>query len=365
MNRELPKPLQEALARSSRTEAGEAHPSADLLTAFVERSLPPTENQRITVHLAACADCREVVFLTTSAIEGPVGEEQEAPRRRVWRLWWVWAPAIVVVLIVSGVVLQQRSEFGGGERMTVAVKAPAPGPSASQPSSAVAPAPEAEKQLVLKEQALPERPKSVANTARAQTEQAQGPAKKLPEGKLTVRAYEEAPPAPAAASQSANAPAPGALAGAAAAPAAAPTYNSFAEGEGQTPSALAGQLRLNMEKPPAATRSVSGLRSQWRVTPDGRLEHSTAPGSWTPVLADQPTVFHVVSVVGNNVWAGGNSGALFHSIDGGETWNQRPLAGKTGTIVSIHFSDIQHGVVISDSGGRWSTSDGGVTWNRQ
>src|SRR5271166_4673553 len=74
MNRELPKPLQDALARQT---AGEVHPSPDLLTAFAEHSLPNRESQRVTDHLARCADCREVVFLASSAVEEPVGEEQE------------------------------------------------------------------------------------------------------------------------------------------------------------------------------------------------------------------------------------------------------------------------------------------------
>lgn len=84
MNQGLPKPLQEALARQ---RAGDDHPSPDLLTAFVERSLPHRESQRITDHLAKCADCREVVFLASSAVEEPVGEEQE------------WMPAAAVLRI--------------------------------------------------------------------------------------------------------------------------------------------------------------------------------------------------------------------------------------------------------------------------
>jgi len=116
-----------------------------------------------------------------------------------------------------------------------------------------------------------------------------------------------------------------------------------------------------MGRPQTAIHSVSG-HAAWRITTDGHLEHLTVPGSWTPALADQPITFHVVSVVGNNVWAGGNNGALFHSRDGGETWNKQPLGSETGTIVSIQFGDAEHGVVTTDAGGRWSTSDGGVSW---
>src|SRR5208282_1637958 len=122
MNPELPKTLLEALARQT---AGEDHPSPDALTAFVEQSLPARENQRVTDHLAMCADCREVVFVASSAVEEPVGEEQEwmpaaaVPRispallaktevapnvtgapsvgaspRRGWTLRWAWVPVV-------------------------------------------------------------------------------------------------------------------------------------------------------------------------------------------------------------------------------------------------------------------------------
>ena len=92
------------------------------------------------------------------------------------------------------------------------------------------------------------------------------------------------------------------------------------------------------------------------------------PGAWTRVLNEQPTTFHVVSVVDNNVWAGGSGGALFHSSDGGQSWNKQPVgspAVETDTIVAIRFSDALHGVITTQGGVRWSTSDGGVTWTKE
>ena len=87
------------------------------------------------------------------------------------------------------------------------------------------------------------------------------------------------------------------------------------------------------------------------------------------MLDDQLNTFHVVSVVGGSVWAGGSGGALFHSRDGGQNWSKDVLASpasvETGTIVSIRFSDALHGVVTTDGGSRWSTSDGGTTWTKE
>src|SRR5271167_221284 len=139
MNQELPKPLRDVLARQV---AGDVHPSSDALTAFVEHTLSHRENQRVTDHLAQCADCRQVVFLASSTMEEPVDEEQEwmaaaaVPRispalmakaeaaqitagaaapvaslRRRWRLRWGWVPAVAAILLVSAVLLRQRSGF--------------------------------------------------------------------------------------------------------------------------------------------------------------------------------------------------------------------------------------------------------------
>src|SRR5208283_5297062 len=136
MNQELPKPMLDALNRETTPTA---HPSPDVLTAFVERALWGGEKQRVTDHLARCAQCREAVFLASNAAEEPVEEEQnwmaaaavprispaltakahapqamsgaspaEAPQRR-WAPRMVWAvPLAAVALLIASVVVQQR-----------------------------------------------------------------------------------------------------------------------------------------------------------------------------------------------------------------------------------------------------------------
>jgi photosystem II stability/assembly factor-like uncharacterized protein len=140
--------------------------------------------------------------------------------------------------------------------------------------------------------------------------------------------------------------------------------SSFAESEAAQAVQRAAPLAFG--KTQAGMHSVSAARPQWRIGPEGHLERSMAAGQWTRVLDEQPTTFHAVAVMGNDVWAGGNGGALYHSSDGGEHWSKVPLAAnsnvETGAIVSIRFDDPQHGVVASDRGTRWATADGGVTW---
>jgi len=393
LNRELPKPLQEALARAGRAEAGEAHPSANVLAAFAEHGLPQDESQRVTAHLAQCGDCRDVVFLASSAVEEPVEKQQErvpavaasqtrppaftavfgagrAPgaaseaRRSRWRLWWVWAPAAAAVLLVSGVVLHKRATLGQPEYATMAEKAPLPALTDAQRSPVAAPAKEVEKPLVLKESAPPAS-KPIAKSARVATE-GKPVAKGLHTGMTTLPAHEEYPSAPTVppATQKAGPPPTAVLGGVVKVAPAVPSQDSFVESEGQTAAALVVRPLQKMEKPQMVRSFAPAPPPPWRVTPDGHLEHLTVPAGWTFVLADQPTTFHVVSVVGNNVWAGGNRGALFHSSDGGQNWSKQPLAGETGTIVSIQFSDAAHGVVTTDGGARWSTADGGASWTR-
>jgi len=144
---------------------------------------------------------------------------------------------------------------------------------------------------------------------------------------------------------------------------------AFVQSQADRTQAAAARLRSPLEKPEMAMHAVRAVHPQWRITPDGYLERSAASDNWTRALPDQAITFHVVSVVGDDVWAGGSGGALFHSGDAGQNWSQillgKPPAVETGTIVSIQFRDTLQGVVTTDGGSHWSTSDGGLTWTRQ
>src|ERR1039458_1373160 len=74
MNQEIPKSLRNALARQA---AGDVHPSPDVLTSFMERTLAAGESEAVTHHLAQCAECREIVFLASEAAEDEVRDRRE------------------------------------------------------------------------------------------------------------------------------------------------------------------------------------------------------------------------------------------------------------------------------------------------
>src|SRR6202165_1843521 len=56
----------------------QAHPDADLLSAFAEQALSATERDGILQHLALCGDCRDVVALALPA--ATVAPPQTAPQ---------------------------------------------------------------------------------------------------------------------------------------------------------------------------------------------------------------------------------------------------------------------------------------------
>jgi hypothetical protein len=371
MNQELPKPARNALARQT---GGEVHPSPDALTSFVERTLPRDERELVVSHLAACADCRGVVFLASSAAEDAVVSEElvaaaaapqlvptqiygsahlqpailsEIPKRR-WALGLSWGAAAMVALLVCGVVIWQRFNSGDlAARRVSNIASNRPQPDAVQLAPSVTPsAQETPGITATAKTASPRVPNAVGADALARKE---GEKYQL-EPRMAASAADESAQAPARVEGS---------------PAAAPPARQTGSVEA---GATALQLRPSqaLAKSMTSTRSLNAAHGQWRISGDGHLERRVAAEDWARELADQSTTFHVVSVVGADVWAGGSSGALFHSGDGGQHWSQVPLANasgaESGTIVSIQFNDAQQGTVITGSGSQWSTSDGGVTW---
>jgi len=63
-------------------------------------------------------------------------------------------------------------------------------------------------------------------------------------------------------------------------------------------------------------------------------------------------------------WACGRWGAVLHTSDGGNTWNQQN-SGTDYTLSSIFFADPQNGWAVGDKGTIIHTQDGGKTWERQ
>lgn len=120
MKQGIPKSVQDLLARQT---PGDEHPSADLLNGYMEQSLIPSEMAQVMTHLAACKDCREIVFLASAVKEEeaiPAGatamSAQErhvvtASRRKSRWVWWKWAVPALAVIVVAGGVLVERDQI--------------------------------------------------------------------------------------------------------------------------------------------------------------------------------------------------------------------------------------------------------------
>ena len=73
------------------------HPDADQLSAFVERTLPPHEQQQTLAHLAICPECRSIVSLSLPAMnESPKLRTESS--RTPWFFGWnlVWPASAVL-----------------------------------------------------------------------------------------------------------------------------------------------------------------------------------------------------------------------------------------------------------------------------
>jgi hypothetical protein len=82
-----------------------------------------------------------------------------------------------------------------------------------------------------------------------------------------------------------------------------------------------------------------------------------------------PFTFRALAVAGSDVWVGGSGGALYRSSDAGNHWTRVvPYASGTaltGDVVSLQFSDAQHGKLSTSAGEIWTTADTGQTWQKQ
>ena len=112
----------------------DAHPDPDLLTAFVEHTLPERERTVLLGHLAQCSPCREIIALAQPGeAEMQVVAGVARPRVRGWFLRWGVLAACAAVA-VSAVVLRTNSR----RETPLVAKQEAPAPMAESRASAKA-----------------------------------------------------------------------------------------------------------------------------------------------------------------------------------------------------------------------------------
>jgi hypothetical protein len=108
--------------------------------------------------------------------------------------------------------------------------------------------------------------------------------------------------------------------------------------------------------------------AQWAIHGND-LQRSLDSGvAWTTVLhSDRPLLSYAAA--DNEIWAGGKAGDLFHSANGGATWNQvHPLTQDQtlfGDITHIDISNPSQIVLFTSNNQSWSTADSGKTWAKK
>lgn len=144
-----------------------------------------------------------------------------------------------------------------------------------------------------------------------------------------------------------------------------------------TAGAVVGTLAAGGGRPAAElmTTPTSMARVQvppvrWTIDAAGNLQRSLDLGkSWQTVSVEHGAHLQALAMLQQELWAGGNGGALYHSSDAGAHWTRvRPTAGDTvlgGDITRISLSDPQHLTITTSSSETWTSADGGQTWRKQ
>jgi hypothetical protein len=84
--------------------------------------------------------------------------------------------------------------------------------------------------------------------------------------------------------------------------------------------------------------------------------------------ATTSTVLRALAANGSEVWVGGSAATLYHTLDAGVRWTRvlPSSAGVilTGDIITVQFSDPQHGTITTSTPEVWTTADDGQTWQK-
>ncbi len=314
------------------------HPDPELLAAFAENSLSGADRDSMLNHLSACTDCRDVLYL---ALPDPAEAQQvlspspsSSSRRR--RLAMRWATLAASVIIVGGVLLTNRGMF------------------TQHPASGAAPAKDTSEQKIAELKTPPEVDQIAEAPAIKAAVKTRPLAKHMTAKPQASMEFDQSGQVHFAAAPSANeAPQSG---------------NQVAQSAASPPSTTSANqafaARSTNATGAAVSKTSSALSSAsfWSLSADGQVQRSFDAGkTWQIVPVAGGVPFHAISSIGDDVWAGGAAGTLYHSTDSGRSWTKAE-PGFTGDIAHIEFSDAQSGLVSTADGEVWITSDGGQSW---
>jgi len=367
---------------------GAGHPDANLLAAFVEKTLTERERTQVLDHLIQCAGCREVAALTLPAEIAAAAPVPVRARRR-WTSWPMlrWG-AMAAVLGALTVVVVLHPDLRNRHPEISKLTPPAPaGNIASAPQSVPAPPlgqPSAETAQAKAQQELR---KSVSEMAAMK--KASGPQGALALDDRVARAQAKqqvtlmAPSRPPAAVKAENAPAANlerdegkggkALsAGALSAPAPPPAPAAPAAAEELARADIQSQAEPGTYRATAQSVAVTGGNPAAGAA--GATAAKAAP------RAPSPATLHMVAgapmdemqasrkdkefgaALPATLWTVSSNGKVQHSTDGGKTFEQVLVAhGIMFRATAAVGNDVWAG---GTGGALFHSTDGGISWNR-
>ncbi len=397
---ELPKIARERLQAGG----GGPHPDADLLSAFAERCLEGGERESVLQHLAACAECREVVALAQlPADEGAVERVPPVAAKPGWMSWYrlTWAALAACLVVGAAVVFMQRDktpeETAYVERSATAQyteqdkakKAPAAAPEKQVRPAAAAPAvpatSEKKQEALAKAEPKPQVPAEKDALAAVKTRAKEREEARNADEVATTRVGGAAPaytggiPAGATSANQVNQPA----ASAEVANAPAMDRNTYSMG-GAAKSAPAQAARADMgasrDQRAATAPEVAPGHAAMSQSPAATQAQMQAPAAAPPSSQSvEVTSEAVSSQPSRNVanlrsltpvlrlqWSVTENGHLQASGDHGASW--MPVAVANGVFfrgVSSVGQQVWAAGNTSDSGVVWHSTDDGHTWKLQ
>jgi len=106
---------------------------------------------------------------------------------------------------------------------------------------------------------------------------------------------------------------------------------------------------------------LAGDKGLLMRTQDGGANWQVITGL-TSDSADAQIDFYAVTSMGSHCWVAGSPGSVvFHSADGGQSW-ERALTGSTTPLLCLRFLDEKRGWAVGALGTILGTRDGGRTW---
>jgi photosystem II stability/assembly factor-like uncharacterized protein len=102
----------------------------------------------------------------------------------------------------------------------------------------------------------------------------------------------------------------------------------------------------------------------WAVTRSGSIVRTTDGSTWR-VTARAPERLWTLAVSGSTLWAGGDSGLMMRSADGGATWSRVGSSFTSRSLQDVDAIDRTRAWAVGERGLILRTRDGGATWTRQ